>query len=68
MLPLPDWLPPTCAEGHPYAAGVSLSWVFCDCPGAGGAHGHHVVYDRINGCHAPAVYPPEHTGEARSQR
>ena len=62
----PAWLPERDDAGHELAPGaVSISWVFCDCPGALG--GGHNVYHCRKDCRQQH-WPPEHTGPKRNQR
>lgn len=64
----PDWLPETCAEGHRYDDGVSLSWESCpNCPAAPNG-GHHVWYCRVDSCRAEPARPPGHIGGTVPQR
>jgi hypothetical protein len=63
------WVPAKDACGHPLGPGlVNFSYVACKCPAATDDRGHQQVLCRIDGCPAPPIYPPEHTGTVGDQR
>lgn len=52
------WIPRYDSAGHDLDVGITRSWVHCDCPASGEAHGHDLVYCRVNGCRADPARPP----------
>lgn len=67
----PEWfrreypgLPETDSAGHQFGPGlISNSMVSCKpCPNTTDGRGHHVVFCRVDGCHAAEIRPPGCSG------
>lgn len=63
------WIPAADEAGHRLGPGlVNLTFMSCDWPAVTDGRGHQSVKCRVDGCKAPTIYPPGHTGGDRPQR